>query len=431
MTEPAGTAQETVAANSVASPAHIPARQLLLMVIPALVIGVISALVLIIVSGLAAVLQDILWTTIPDAMGVVSSSPLWILLMLTLTGAAVGLVVWKVPGHAGPDPATTGLVEPPLPLYVLPSLLLALILTLAGGVSLGPENPIMAVNASIVVALGTRLIPKVRAPILVGLSSAGMIAAMFGTPVAAALVLSESTLGDSRIPLWDRLFVPLVAAGAASITMVGLVGESFSLSVMAYPGPELSHLFTGAIVATLAALLGLAAVYAFPYVHSLFHRLPNPLITLTVGGLVLGVLGIIGGPITLFKGLEEMKELTSSSAEYSAVTLGLLALIKLAAMLIGASAGFRGGRIFPCVFVGVAFGLCANAFFPSIPQALTVSCAVAGMLLAITRQGWLSLFMAAIVVPDTRLIPILCLVSLPAWLIVSGKLEMQIARKQP
>ncbi|MFI6441442.1 hypothetical protein [Streptomyces sp. NPDC050759] len=34
------------------------------------------------------------------------------LVMLTATGVTVGLVVWKVPGHAGPDPATTGLDTP-------------------------------------------------------------------------------------------------------------------------------------------------------------------------------------------------------------------------------------------------------------------------------------------------------------------------------
>lgn len=35
--------------------------------------------------------------------------------MLTATGVLVGLVVWKVPGHAGPDPGTLGLDAVPLP----------------------------------------------------------------------------------------------------------------------------------------------------------------------------------------------------------------------------------------------------------------------------------------------------------------------------
>lgn len=57
--------------------------------------------------------------------------------MLVATGIGVGLVVWKVPGHAGPDPATMGLNAPVMPPAVLPGLVLATTLMLAGGPSSG------------------------------------------------------------------------------------------------------------------------------------------------------------------------------------------------------------------------------------------------------------------------------------------------------
>jgi H+/Cl- antiporter ClcA len=399
-------------------------------VIPAVVIGVISSLIYYLVSAIAAQLQNFLWTTIPQAMGIASTSPVWTLLMLTLTGVGVGLVVWKMPGHAGPDPATMGLVEAPLELKVLPSLLLALILMLAGGVSLGPENPIMAVNTGLIFAIGIRLIPAVGTSTWVGLSVSGMLGAMFDTPVGAALTLSESPPGDPHQPLFDRLFAPLVAAGAGAITMDALTGGgySFTLSLQPYPNPHFVDLFTGGIIAVIAALLGLAAVYAFPIVHRAFHRIPNPMVVTVVGGILLGILGVIGGQITLFKGIDQMKELAQDVSSYSAAQLALITIIKLAALLVAASSGFRGGRIFPSVFVGVAMGLCANALFPSIPQAIAVSCGVLGILLAITRQGWLSLFMAALMVADPAILPILCIILLPAWLLVTGKPPMQILK---
>ena len=68
---------------------------------------------------------------------------------------------------------------------------------------------------------------------------------MFGTPVGAALVLSESPAGGSRGALWDRLFAPLVAAGAGALTTDLLEGPSFSLVVEPYPGPQLIHLLHG------------------------------------------------------------------------------------------------------------------------------------------------------------------------------------------
>jgi hypothetical protein len=41
----------------------------------------------------------------PAKLGISFDSPAWIILMLTLTGIAVGLVIRFSPGHAGPDPA--------------------------------------------------------------------------------------------------------------------------------------------------------------------------------------------------------------------------------------------------------------------------------------------------------------------------------------
>jgi H+/Cl- antiporter ClcA len=408
--------------------AHSPARALLPLVLPALVVGALSSVLLIVVSAVAAWLQGLLWTGLPQALGADGNARWWIVLILTLSGVAVGLVVWLVPGHAGPDPATTGLVEAPLPPRVLPGLLLALVLMLAGGVSLGPENPIMAVNTGLVFALGSRLLPAVGAPAWVGLASAGMLGAMFGTPVGAALVLSESPGGEGQAPLWDRLFAPLVAAGAGALTTDLLGGPTFSLSVEPYPGPQLIHLVHAPVVAAVAALIGLGAVYAFPHAHRLFHRLPHPLLMVTLGGLLLGLLGALGGPITLFKGLDEMKELAADAAASAASGLALVAVVKLVALVVAGTCGFRGGRIFPAVFVGVALGLCASTLVPAIPVALAVPSAVLGILLAVTRQGWLSLFMAAIVVPDLQLLPILCIASLPAWLLVTGRPPMLIPK---
>lgn len=40
-----------------------------------------------------SVLQTMLWTSLPAKLGISFDSPAWIILMLTLTGIAVGLVI--------------------------------------------------------------------------------------------------------------------------------------------------------------------------------------------------------------------------------------------------------------------------------------------------------------------------------------------------
>ncbi|KQX45622.1 ion channel protein [Streptomyces sp. Root66D1] len=404
-----------------------PLRILLPQVLPALLVGVVASLLFLGISALAEKLEGVLWDDLPDALGIGGHSSLWIITMLTATGVAVGLVVWKAPGHAGPDPAAMGLGGPPLAPGVVPGLLLASTLALAGGVSLGPENPIIATNIALAYWLGRKAAPAVPGAAWVALASSATIGALFGTPVAAALVISEALAGQpGRGSLWDRLFAPLVAAGAGAMTTQLLAEPSFDMGLPPLTDPGGSDLLAAMVIASAAALFGLAACFLFPYVHAAFRRLRHPMVMLPLGGLVLGLLGALGGPLTLFKGLAEVKELTSSLGSWSSGELAKLAAVKLLALLVASSCGFRGGRIFPAVFIGAAFGLCAQALVPEVHPAVAVSSAVLGVLLATTRQGWISLFTAAVLAASPAMLALLCVASLPAWLLVTGRPQLEL-----
>ncbi|EJL2528537.1 ion channel protein [Salmonella enterica] len=380
---------------------HPRARTMLLLSLPALIIGVASSLVLIASMKVASVFQQFLWQRLPASIGIAYDSPFWIVGMLTLTGIVVGLIIRYSPGHAGPDPAIEPLISMPVSPSALPGLLLALIIGLAGGVSLGPEHPIMTINIALAAAFGSRLFPRITALDWTILASAGTIGALFGTPVAAALIFSQTLSGSNDIPMWDRLFAPLMAAAAGSLTTSLFFHPHFSLPIAHYTQMRLVDIASGAIVAAIG-----------------------------IGGFILGILGVIGGPLTLFKGLDEMQQMAFSQ------TLGAgdyftLAVVKLAALVIAAASGFRGGRIFPAVFIGAALGLMLHAHVEAVPAAITVSCAILGLVLVVTRDGWLSLFMAAVVVPDTNLLPLLCIVMLPAWLLLAGKPLLAANRHEP
>ncbi|MCS4273717.1 MULTISPECIES: ion channel protein [Raoultella] len=407
---------------------HPRARTMLLLSVPAVIIGIASSLVLIVTMKVASVLQNILWSVLPLSLGLNAGGHLWTIAILTLTGIAVGLVIRFSPGHAGPDPAAESLVGAPVSTSALPGLIAALILGLAGGVSLGPEHPIMVVNIALAVAIGSRLFPRVSSLDWTILAASGTIGALFGTPVAAALIFSQTLNGSNDVPLWDRLFAPLLAAAAGALTTSLFFNPHFSLPIPHYPQMRLVDIFSGAVVALIAIAVGMVAVWCLPRLHALMHRLKSPVLTLGIGGLLLGILGTVGGHITLFKGLDEMQQMAFSQT-LTGGDFMLIALVKLAALVLAAASGFRGGRIFPAVFVGVALGLMLHAHVDAVPAAITVSCAILGMTLVVTRDGWLSLFMAAVVVPDTTLLPLLCMVMLPAWLLLAGKPLMMIKRR--
>jgi len=404
-------------------------RRLLRLVIPAIVVGVLCATTLVALSSLATWIQHLVWDRLPDAWGLATTETWWTVVVLTVTGVLVGATVRWAPGHAGVDPATTDLVSAPLPLRTLPGLAVALVLGLAGGVSLGPENPIIAINVALTAWILCR--PRLGVPVngAIGLAMAATIGAMFATPVAAALVLTETFAerGDRTGPLFDRLFAPLVAAGAGAVTMTAFDAPTFAIDLPDYPGVQPGDALSASVVGIVAALLMLLAVLAFPLVHRVFHGMRHPVLALGAGGLVLGLLGMLGGPLTLFKGLEEMKELSAEADDLAWSAILLMGVVKVAALVVAAGAGFRGGRIFPTVFIGVAIGLAASSLVPSVPAAVAVSAAVLGAVIVVSRDGWLALFMAAVTVGDVRLIPVLCLALVPLWLVARVMPPMRVA----
>lgn len=390
----------------------------------AVLIGVGCSVVLLGISKLESQLHGLLWEHLPDWIGVSSGNRWWIIGVLTAIGVAVGLVVRYLPGHAGPDPATEGLVAPPMPVYVLPGLLLATVLALGGGVSLGPENPITAANIALTWWFASKVLKQGDAELWVGLGAAGTVGAMFGTPVAAALILTETMTRRPGLALWDQLLAPLLAGAAGSLTTKLVAAPSMSLTVPAYRGFEAVDLVSGTVVVLLATGLGVAGAYAFPWLHGWFRSLRDPVLMLGVGGLLLGVLGAIGGQITMFKGLDQMKELVAGLSGFSNGQLLLYTVVKIVALVVASSCGFRGGRIFPAVFVGVALGCLAHGLVPAVPLGLAIGSGVLGTVLAVTRQGWLSLFMAVVIVGDLSLLPVLCVLVVPGWLLCVGRPPM-------
>ncbi|STI84616.1 putative voltage gated chloride channel protein [Escherichia coli] len=115
---------------------HPRARTMLLLSLPAVAIGIASSLILIVVMKIASVLQNLLWQRLPELW----DSPGFTFLdhrCINANRYCGGLVIRFSQGHAGPDPACEPLIGAPVPPSALPGLIVALILGLAGGVSLG------------------------------------------------------------------------------------------------------------------------------------------------------------------------------------------------------------------------------------------------------------------------------------------------------
>jgi len=402
-------------------------RLLMAITLPALLIGVMTGVLLWGIDEVALLLEHLWWDRLPEWLGFAPDAAWWIIGVLTITGTAVGLVLRYAPGRGGHDPAKVELVAPPLPLSALPGVALALILGLAGGISLGPESPIIAIAIALSVWFTRRFARFIPVEMALMLAASGMLGAMFGSPVAAALLLTEMVAAAKRGGLlWDRLFGPVAAAAAAALT-AEVLGVALEMpDGVGYDGATVMQVVWGIVAALVAALVSIAGAWAMPRVWRLLRRLSSPVLYATLGGLALGVLGVIGGPITLFKGAEQTGDLISRAPDMSTWELILVTLVKVAALTIAAAAGFRGGRIFPAVFIGAAAGLAVQSMVPDLPILMAVACGVLGAVLAVGRDGWLALFIAVAVSGEIDMLAVLCIVVLPTWLLVTSSPEMLV-----
>ncbi len=187
--------------------------------VPSVLVGVAAAVIPIAMVLVTDQVTDLLYRWIPDLIGFDGYARWWIFAVLTGIGLLVGVLVWKAPGHGGPDPATAGLVGPPIPLRSLPSLALVVALALGAGVSLGPENPLIAINVAVAAWILGRLWPTMPTKRVVWLTTSATIGVLFGTPLAGPLAFVELAGRRPKGELWENMFAPLVAAGAGTATM--------------------------------------------------------------------------------------------------------------------------------------------------------------------------------------------------------------------
>ncbi|NKS53411.1 ion channel protein [Rhodococcus hoagii] len=400
--------------------ARVIAREAML----ALVVGVGATAMPVAVLAVARVVADFLYETLPSALGFAGDARWWIAIVLTVAGITVGLVVWLVPGHAGRDSATAGLIGPPIPLRVLPSLLLALVVALGAGVGLSPENVLISVNAALAVWVVARVGPAIASDRVAALATAATIGVQFGTPVAAPLAYLELTGRRVQGNLWDAILAPLVAAGAGAVTMAVLDRPVLALDLPGYATVTVWAVLGGVAIATVTAVTMLGAVYAYRTLHASFHRLRNPVLMTGLGGVVLGLLGALGGRESMFRDVGTMRDVVASAPETSVPRLLVLGGCSLAAFAVAASSGFRGGRVIASAAVGVTAGMLGHALVPGVPVPPAIACGVLGAIVVAVRSCWLGIFVPVAMVGSVTVLPILCLAVLPVWLLVKNRPTM-------
>jgi H+/Cl- antiporter ClcA len=373
-------------------------------------------------------LQALLWHRVPDALGV-DPHPWYALAVTTLGGALVGLVIRFVPGHGGPRPTDGhGVGETHVGLRPLPGIVLASIVSLAIGASLGPEAPLLALVAAVGPWVALRMSRPALAPLFTQAGIGSVFALLFGSPLAATFVGLETIVVAGRA-LYTLLIPVLVASTTGFLGFRVITHHSLTslanLQLPAYPDLEIKHFPLAIGIGAAGAVAGLVQIAAFRVIDRTLRPLDRvPIAKATLGGIGIGLVALIAGKETLFSGEHELDVLLQTTGGKSGAALLLIIAGKLVATSISMATGFRGGKIFPLVFIGGTLGIAMHEAISSIPLAVAVASGMAGATMAIVRLPvFVILFIAFFSGP--LLVPLILVAAVTAYLIVFDKADLE------
>jgi H+/Cl- antiporter ClcA len=358
--------------------------------------------------ALVSGLQGWLFTDLPGALGFDGTPLWWPLPLLALAGVLVGLTIRYLPGRGGHSPADgfkAGGVPSPIE---LPGIAIAALATLSLGAVLGPEAPLIALGAGLAgsaVRLARRDVPAQATAVVAASGSFAAISTLLGSPLLGAFLLMEASgLGGPTLGL---VLVPgLVAAGVGSLIFIGLDAwtglGTYSLALPDVPPfaqPDLAQFGWALVIGLVAAVVGTGirrlALALRPHVERRL-LLATPLVGLAVGTLAIIYAQASGHNFSevLFSGQNALGPLISNSASYSAGALVLLVACK--GLAYGASlAGFRGGPVFPAMFLGAAGGI-ALSHLPGLPLVPGVAMGIGAMSVVLLRLPLTSVLLATL-----------------------------------
>ncbi len=357
---------------------------------------------------LVAALQKTVFQTVPDGLGLDPVPSWWPLPMLVLAGVLVAPAIVRLPGAGGHSPADGFKAAGPVAPTELPSIVLAALGTLSFGVVLGPEAPLILMGSGLgvlAVRLTARDAPPTAASVLAAAGSFAAISALLGSPLLGAFLLLEAAgLGGAMVGV--ILLPGLLAAGIGSLIFLGLDSltgfGTFSLEIPGLPPFDrlTVAMFGYALVFGAAApLLGRAisrlALSIRPHVERRM-TLAMPIVGAAIGLLAI-VFAEVSGKSTsmvLFSGQDQMGPLLEQAPAWSVGTL--LLLIGCKGLAYSASlSSFRGGPVFPAMFLGAAGGVAASGL-PGLPLVPAVAMGIGAMSCAMLRLPLTSTLLATL-----------------------------------
>ncbi|MET7549653.1 chloride channel protein [Streptomyces sp. NPDC005479] len=380
-------------------------------------------------------LQSLTYSDLPRALGFHSTPTWWPVPLLVVAGLLVGLTIRYLPGIGGHKPAE-GMKTTGSPTAVeLPGIVIAALASLGIGAVLGPEAPLIALGGGLAVwtvRLVKRDIRPNASAVVGAAGSFAAVTALLGSPLLGAFLLMEASgLGGAVLGM---VLVPgLLASGVGSLIFVGLGSwtglGTYSLALHHVPRadePDLAQFGWAVVVGLVAAVVGEGIRRLALFLQARVER--RSVVGTALMGLVVGALALAYAEATgkaasgvLYSGQNALDPLLAGSAGYTVGTLLVLIVCKGLAYCASLSC-FRGGPVFPAMFVGAAGGI-ALSHLPGLNVTSGFAMGIGAMCVAMLRLPMTSVLLATLLLgsPGLTVMP-LVIVSVVVAYVVSLRL---------
>ncbi|GAA4332150.1 ClcB-like voltage-gated chloride channel protein [Pigmentiphaga soli] len=251
--------------------------------------------------------------------------------------------------------------------------------SIVSGGSVGKEGAMVQLSATAASALAGRLGggDGERTQLIIAMAATGGLAAVYHTPLAAAIFIAEIAFGG--LELWRIGF--LFAAAVAATWVVSLMGQYTPLYALPpYHFDVQGEAMIAVIAVGIAAgAVGAAFLASIRVSRSLFARLPGSVLArMTAGGLIVGAV-LIAAPDVAGNGFAPLSRLLSGAP--LAEPLLVLLVLKIVATAATVGAGAIGGLFTPSLLLGALVGVAGApllAHYLGLPE-IAVVLGVAGM----------------------------------------------------
>ena len=239
---------------------------------------------------------------------------------------------------------------------VIPVKLVATIVTIFAGGSVGKEGPGAQIGAGVssFIATSLRFSKEDRKKLVICGISAGF-ATVFGTPIAGAIFGVEVLI--IGVILYDALLPSFIAGFAAYTTaqFMGIEYTYFDVSFIHSVSLDLSLIFTVVLAGIFFGLISDVVITAVSFVHKQIKKIPlNPLLIAFLGGVVLIVLTKIFGEEYLGLGMSTIKDVLGPFPSENIPWYAFLAKTLFTSITLGV--GGSGGIITPLFYIGATSG---------------------------------------------------------------------------